>query len=114
MDSSTDLAGGLVVLLTAAALLYGPGCSLNRAASPPAAGTAVVPKAESSLEYECERELLHLDELIRSSQTGPDPTGPALTEAVELRRVATDLMLDGDYGLALEMIEEAIALLRNS
>ena len=114
MDSSTDLAGGLVVLLTAATLLYGPGCSFNRTASPPAAGTGTILKGESSLEYECERELLHLDELIRSTQDGPGRTGTALAEAVELRRVATGLMLDGDYGLALEMIEEAIALLRDS
>lgn len=88
---------------------YGTGCSPRNDASPH-------PKAsfetESPLEFECERELLYLDSLIESRRDGRIPPA-VLAEVVELRRSAVELILDEEFELALELIDEAIALLRD-
>jgi hypothetical protein len=66
---------------------------------------------EYPLEKECERELLYLDGLIESSRRTAAVSPAALAEAVELRRAAVEFILDEEYELALELIDDAIALL---
>jgi hypothetical protein len=55
--------------------------------------------------------LLHLDSLIESRRGSPGISAADVAEAVELRRIAEELFLEEEYDLALELIEEAIALL---
>ena len=92
------------------------------AATTPLAGTGCAPRSDSQgdsasypqqspLELECEQELHHLDGLIESRRRDPGADAAALAEAVELRRSAMGLMLDEDYELALELIEEAVSIL---
>ena len=92
------------------------------AVSPPLAGTGCAPRSDlqgsspsysqkSPLELECERELLYLDRLIESRRRDTGVDAAALAEAVELRRSVMDLMLDEEYELALELIDEAVAIL---
>ena len=92
------------------------------AVSTPLAGTGGAPRSDSQgsspsysqkspLELECERELLYLDRLIESRRRDPGVDAAALAEAVELRRSVIELMLDEEYELALELIDEAVALL---
>jgi hypothetical protein len=79
--------------------------------------TGCTPRFDSSqspLKTECERELFYLDDLIESRSRNSDFPAAALAEAVELRKTAAELMLEDDYELALELIDEAIALLRDA
>jgi len=88
-----------------------PGCSPrnDRPGSPPPQSD---PATRFSLEIECERELLYLDNLIESRRRDPGFQPGALAEAVALRQSAAELVLDEEFELALELIDEAIALLR--
>jgi hypothetical protein len=100
----------LCVAVTAAVLAVtaaGNGCSPKNDSS----GDAVSYLQKSPLEKECERELLRLDGLIESHGESPGNSAADVAEAVELRRIAVELFLEEQYDLALELIEEAIALL---
>lgn len=99
------------VAITAVIFNYGTGCSpRNDAAGSSHPQSSLVPN--SPLEAECERELLYLDSLIESRRRVGDIPAAVLAEAVELRQSAAELILDEEFELALELIDEAIALLR--
>jgi hypothetical protein len=49
--------------------------------------------------------------LIESRRRDPGVNAAALAEVVELRRSVMELMLDEDYELALELIDEAVSIL---
>jgi hypothetical protein len=68
----------------------------------------------SGAEAECERSLQELADLILAESSHPSsPLGAeAIEEARELRAAAAELYLDGLYELALQLIDEAFALLR--
>lgn len=87
-----------------------PGCSAGYGEGWTDAG----PPTSPALEIECERELLYLDTLIETRGADRRVGADALAEAVELRRVAGELFMDGEFELALELIEEAVALLEGS
>lgn len=96
-----------VASLIAAAAVTGPGCS-PRGDSLGKPGSL---SQKSPLENECERELLYLDRLIESRRGVPDFPAVAMAEAVELRRLAVELILEEEYTLALELIDEAVTIL---
>jgi hypothetical protein len=105
-----------IAALCAAVAAAVPGCSprtdsSRESQSGSAAGAEVGIALKSPLEFECEQELLYLDSLIESRRDDPGFAAAALAEAVELKRTATELILEGDFELALELIDEAIALL---
>ncbi len=60
----------------------------------------------------CEQSLQQLDALIENKTGDPSLSPGAVAEAKELRRAAAGLYLNGDFELALELIDEAFALLR--
>lgn len=107
MDKRALLLKIVAVCVIAAAAMIESGCS-------PQAGshgqTGSYPQL-SPLEKECERELLYLDSLIDSVRRAADGSTAVMAEAEELRRSAMELMLDEEFELALELIDEAIALL---
>lgn len=107
MDKRASLLGLAVACAVTAAVLTGSGCSPR---SDPSGGTSTLSQ-KSPLEKECERELLYLDSLLESRRRSADFPPAAMAEATELRRTAMELILDEEYELALEMIDEAIALL---
>jgi hypothetical protein len=107
MDKRARLLGFAAVCVLAAVVVSGSGCS-PRSQSP---GDAGFVSQKSPLEKECERELLHLDSLLESRRRTADFPAAAIAEATELRRSAMELILDEEYELALELIDEAIALL---
>jgi hypothetical protein len=104
-----------VILIAVLLVLSGAGCASN-GPTPPAGSAAPAGEnaGKSPLEEECERELLYLDERIEMSARSAVLPAAVLAEAAELRRSAAGLILDGHYELALEMIEEAIVLLRET
>ena len=55
--------------------------------------------------------MLYLDSLIELRRRTVGFPAAAMVEATELRRSAMELILDEEYELALELIDEAIALL---
>ncbi len=61
----------------------------------------------------CEQSLQQLDTIIENKADDPSFPPEALAEARELRNIAAELYLDGEIELALEMIDEAFALLRD-
>jgi hypothetical protein len=67
----------------------------------------------ATLESLCERSLQELDALIETKATDDRFPTSALAEARALRDAAADLYLDGRSELALDLIDEAIALLEN-
>jgi len=69
------------------------------------------PRVSSPLEIECERELVHLDTLIEAKRLDERVRAEVLAEAVELRRAAGELFMQGEFELALELIEEAVSML---
>jgi hypothetical protein len=104
----------IVIVSTATMILGGTGCSTRKSAGLSGNNLDISYKSgqNTPLESECERELLFLDKLIESRRGAENLSAAVFAEAVELRRVAAGLLLDEQYDLALEMIEEAIALLR--
>jgi hypothetical protein len=103
----------MVAVLAAAVTCLVPGCSPRNDAGGPSQSRSE-PAPRSPLEIECERELLYLDSLIESRRRDRDFPPAALAEAIELRRSAAELILDEELELALELLDEAIALLRES
>jgi hypothetical protein len=89
--------------------------SLSNANCGAAGSRAPAPRLESatSLEVECERGLLYLDSLIETRTRSVGFSRAVLAEASELRRSARELFLTGDLELALEMIDEAVVLLKD-
>lgn len=63
------------------------------------------------LEYECEEELQRLDALIERRGTDLSVPAHVLHEARALRRTAGELFMSGEFRLALELVDEAFALL---
>jgi hypothetical protein len=55
--------------------------------------------------------LFYLDRVIESRRRDPGVDAAALAEAIELRRSVMELILDEEYELALELIDEAVAIL---
>lgn len=111
MASTNARSAPWMAVLFAVVLGIGSGCSSHSAFSenPPQPLEADFP-----LEIECERELVFLDTLIEARRGDRRVPEAALAEAVELRRTAADLFLDGEYRLALELIDEAVSLLKGS
>ena len=107
MDKRAPLLGFAVVCAIAATVVTGSGCSPRSDSS----GDVGSYSQNSPLEKECERELLYLDSLIESRRRTAGFPPAAMAEATELRRSAMELILDEEYELALELIDEAIALL---
>ena len=71
-------------------------------------------RAQSPLEQECGRELLDLDTLIENKRRDRSFPAAVLAEAIELRRAAGELFLSDDFELALDLIDEAISLLKGT
>ncbi len=114
MDKTNSYRRTIVIVSAATMILSGTGCSSRKSASSTGNGPEISYEIgqTTSLESECERELLYLDKLIESRRGSGNLSAAVFAEAVELRRAATGLLLDEQYDLALEMIDEAIALLR--
>jgi len=107
MDKRAPLLGFAAVCAIAATVVTGSGCSPRSDAT----GDAGSLSQKSPLEIQCERDLLYLDSLLESRRRTGDFPAAAMAEATELRRTAMELILDEEYELALELIDEAIALL---
>jgi hypothetical protein len=83
-----------------------PGCSPGASGShPPESDPA------GTLELECERGLEALDDAIQRSEKDALVSAAALHEARALRSTAGELYLEAEFQLALELIDEALALL---
>jgi hypothetical protein len=95
-------------VMVAVALVCGPGCSA-RTASPRVAATEL--ESNRTLMVECEREFLYLGSLIETKRRDRDFPAVVLAEVIALRRAAGELFFDGEYELALELIDEAVSLL---
>jgi hypothetical protein len=108
MDKSPHWPDFVVAAVMAAAAFAGAGCSPRNDSS----GLHPSSTQISPLEAECERELLYLDGLIETRRRNAGFPAAALAEAMELRHFAFELLLDEEYELALEFIDEAIALLK--
>jgi hypothetical protein len=67
---------------------------------------------QSSLEAQCGWSFAELDSMIDSRATEPHFPKERLVEARELRAAAFGLYVDGHYQPALDLIDEAISLLR--
>ena len=104
-----------MVMVSAVAVIFcGSGCSPHKSAGSTGGASDISYETgrNTLLEGECEQELLYLGSLIEARQRSGNLSAAVLAEAIELRRVAAGLILDAQYDLALELIEEAIALLR--
>jgi hypothetical protein len=79
--------------------------------SPPAHDKGDLPES-GQIEIACEMALLQLESLIerKSNEGGVSPA--VLAEAREIFRLGRELYLEREYDLALEMVEEAIAMLK--
>jgi len=64
-------------------------------------------EGSNGLALACERAIARLDSLLAESKDDPHK----LIEVRELRKAAADLYLDGEYGLALEFVDEALSIL---
>jgi hypothetical protein len=62
------------------------------------------------LEVACELALLELEQLIVKRSQQPDFPAALLIEARELHQLGQELYLEREYALAMEIIEEGIAL----
>lgn len=99
-----------VALTTVAAIaLSAPGCS------PGASGSGAVESDPAgnaaALEFECEQGLQALDDAIERSAKDALVPAATLHEARALRTTAGELYLEAEFQLALELIDEALALL---
>jgi len=97
-----------VILLVLTAGLAGCATGGNPSHSPSPADSSIT--AVSPEEMRCADALSRLDVLIASSDLVSASPSPALVEARALRRGAVELMASGDFDLALDLIESAIAL----
>lgn len=93
--------------VVAAVIVMAPGCS-------PKTEFPGEVAPDSPLEIECARELVYLDGLLETRRLERGFSPAVLAETYALRQSAAELILDEEYELALELINEAIALLRES
>lgn len=92
----------------AAALVCWPGCSARTTSS----GVSVTElETDRTIMVECERELRYLESLIETKRRDRDFSAAVMAEVIALRHAAGELFFDGEYELALELIDEAISLL---
>ena len=99
------------VALAAALSITSPACS------PKPSGTSTPPPElddRALTELACERELVFLDSLISERDSHPDFSRPRLAEARGLWDSAIELYLEQEFELALELIAEAINLLKDA
>ena len=80
---------------------------------PPAHDNVPVdPPERDQAEIACEMALLELESLIEEKSAEKDVSAAVLAEAQELFRLGRELYLEREYELALEMVEEAIDILK--
>ena len=101
-DHPSALTGVAIVI---ALFLFAPGCS------PGAAGSGSPADDIETRELECERGLEALDAAIRRATGDTMVSAAMLHEARALRETAGELYLEAEFELALELIDEALALL---
>jgi hypothetical protein len=70
------------------------------------------PPERDHVETACEMALMELERLIEENSTERSVSAAALAEARELFRLGRELYLEREYELALEMVEEAINILK--
>lgn len=99
--------GTLLVVIGSVLLLAGS-CSSGRPAAQPGVGA---PEPEP-LRERCESTMLYLGRLIAARSLEPDFPPAILLEAKELYQAGMELYLEGDYDLALELVEEGIELVK--
>jgi lipoprotein NlpI len=99
-------AGKVVSLVLVAGCIVW-GCSANR---PDQAVSAGIDDTDQT-EIACEIALLRLEQLIQTRSSQENFPAAILFEANELYRIGMELYLEGEYGLSLELVEEAIKLL---
>jgi len=97
------------VAMVIALFLFAPGCSPGASGSggPDDDPAGII----DSLELECVQGLDALDAAIEKSSTDTQISPAALHEARALRETAGELYLEAHFQLALELIDEALALL---
>jgi len=82
------------------------------ACAPPA--TVPATTVEVAVEATCEQALAELDDLIAARASQTDFPADRLAEARSLRAAAFDQYVSGDYDLALELVDDALSLLRTA
>ena len=82
------------------------------ASQPAADSTTKSPQNQDPIEVACEIALVELEQQIERSQENVGAA--ALAEVRELYRFAKRLYLEREYELALELIDEALALLEET
>jgi hypothetical protein len=97
---------GIVVILVLSGLALAA-CASSRAPGP---AFEVAGDADRD-RLACESALLRLERLILQRSSEDRFSAAALLEATELQQLGQELYLEGEYALALEMIEEGIQLL---
>ena len=93
---------GSVICMT---LLVTLGCS------PRAASLRPSPEDPHSA-LACERELVFVDTILARCDSDPSFPRGRLAEAKELRNMAVELYLERDFVLALELLAEAVSILK--
>ena len=97
------------VAIVIALFLFAPGCSPGVSGS---GGLDDDPAGNiTALELECESGLQSLDVAIERAAGDAAVSAAALYEAQALRETAGELYLEAQFQLALELIDEALALL---
>ena len=94
----------VIIVVIGSALL---GCASNPA---PDESTPEVSIDVDRFQISCELALLRLERLIELRSSEADFPKAVLLEAIELHRLGKELYLEEEYELALEIIEEGIAL----
>jgi hypothetical protein len=81
---------------------------------PPAAGNGISsgPTDRDQIEIACEMALLQLERLIEERSRLGGVSVAMLAEAREVLRLGKELYLEREYELALEMVDEAIGMLK--
>ncbi len=100
--------GIATLLLIGSALALAGACSSKRPAPEPTTGSS----EQDRLRVSCEFAILHLERLIAVRLEETDFPLAILLEAQELHQLGKELYLQGEYELALELIEDGIALVK--
>ena len=79
---------------------------------PPPAHDKGDPPERDQVAIACEMALLELESLIEQKSNDEGVSPAMLMEAREVFRLGKELYLEREYDLALEMVEEAIAMLK--
>ena len=106
MTCSVARTGLIIAVVVASGFALG-GCSPQHASQP---DTGLMTEAGRD-RVSCEVELLRLARLIQHRSSQARFSEVALLEARELHQLGRELYLEGEYTLALEMIEQGIRLL---